>query len=136
MTLLGPLLTLLVCAYALRLGGPCERAAAGLGLVALAGSLAAQAVAGCTPWKVIGADLVIAVGLLVLAVRYGRPWTLAAITLTAALLLVHSLLLEDGAKVTPLYRGLVDGFNLGLLATLASGVALADRARRRALTAS
>ena len=132
MTVAGPLVTLLVCGFALWRGGRPERVAAGLVLVALAGTILAQAVLGrATVWPVIGADLLVSAGLLVLAFAFGRRWTLVAIGLAAGLLLVHSLLLEDGATITPLYRRLVAGFNLAFLATLAVGSALAGpRARR------
>ena len=137
MALLGPLLTVLVCGYALWRGGAPERAAAGLVALVMSGSTAAQAVVGhATVWPVILADVLISAGLLALAIRYERPWMLIAIALAAGLLLVHSLLLEDGAAITPLYRALVNGFNVALLATLAAGTTLAARARRRMLPAS
>ena len=84
-------------------------------------------------WPVVWADLVISAGMLALAVRYRAAWTLVAIALASGLLIVHSLLLEDGASATPLYDRLVDGFNLALLATLATGVAIAVRRRRTAV---
>ena len=84
-------------------------------------------------WPVVWADLVMSAGMLALAVRYRAAWTLVAIALASGLLIVHSLLLEDGATTTPLYDGLVNGFNLALLATLVTAVVFSARRRRTAM---
>lgn len=133
MSVLGPLLTLIVCAYALWRGGPCERSAGWLVLAVQVVQLVVQMFARSSVWPVVWADLVMSAGMLALSVRYRAAWTLVAIALASGLLIVHSLLLEDGATTTPLYDGLVNGFNLALLATLVTAVVFSARRRRTAM---
>lgn len=119
MILIGAALTFLVCAFALWRGGAAERAAAVLVLIVLAVSLIGQAVAGtANAWPVVIADLGLGAGLTGLSFRYARRWLYVSIGFCAALLLVHSFLLEEGAVVTPLYQTLVDGLDIALLVTL------------------
>ncbi len=130
MILIGPVLTVMVCVFAILRGGAAERLAALLALVVLAGSIMAQAVVGrANAWPVVGADLCLGTGLTALAVRYQRRWLYVATGLCAGLLLVHSVLLEDGATITPLYRGAVDSFNAALLFTLAVATLVNTRKR-------
>ena len=131
MILLGPVLTVLVCAFALWRGGAPERFAAGIALIVLAGSLVAQVLVGRTSaWPIVGADLCLGIAFIALSFIHARTWLYVAIGLCAALLLVHSFLLEEGAVITPLYRTLVDGLDLALLVTLVVATLANGRTRR------
>ena len=136
MHILGPLITLLVCGLALTVGGRVERAGAGLVLLAQVVALGTRAVVGWDAvWPVILADLILAAGLLWLAVVSMRAWVLAAIFAVALILIAHSLLLDPGTEpLSPLYRLVIDGLNLVGLSALALG-ALESRRRRRRVTA-
>lgn len=131
LTWAGPLLTLLVCAAAIRHGGPAERGTGVVVIVAQAAALLAAILSAPQPWPVITADLIMGVGLVGLLVRHPRPWLYGELCLLACLLLVHAYGLQDGVQVAAAHTVLVNGLNLIGLAVLAVATAGSVATRSR-----
>ena len=133
MVFIGPLITVGVLALAFAYGGQAEREAAWVVLAALAASIGLAAVLGLEHQLPIAlADLVLATGLVILAVRHRRAWLLAEAVLALALTITQ-LVSPQLLELSLTYRFIVDGINLVALAILAGAVVTHRLAIRRAL---
>ncbi len=133
MVFIGPLITVGVLALALAYGGRAEREAAWVVLAALAFSIGLAAVLGLDHQLPIAlADLVLAAGLVFLAVRHRRAWLYAEAVLALALTITQLVSLQL-LELSLTYRLVVDGINLIALAILACAVVAHGARVRRAL---
>lgn len=99
---------LLVCLFAWSRGGPPERYGAFIYTLSVVASVAVQAAVGLEfpAAQVLGTDFAVAVGFLVLAVRYNSLWLGMAMMLKGVQLALHAIHLTDGSDLW------IAGFNL------------------------
>lgn len=119
MILVGPIVTLLVCAAAFWKGGRAERCASLAIVFALVADTIGQLLIGWgSVLPLIAADLLLGVGFVTCAALHAQRWLYAEVGLVAALLLVHGFSL-DGEAMLFSYRAAVDAIDLLITGVLA-----------------
>lgn len=132
--LFGWVLTLGVCFMAWRLGGRAERQAALLVIVTSVLTVLPALFLDKSSAKLgyLALDGTLALGLLLLALRYAAAWLGAAVLLQAVQFSLHAYYLVIDKRYDNIYVMVNNLVSLGVLCSLALGTFLAWRARRSA----
>lgn len=131
--LIGWLLILAACLLAWRLGGKPERQ----GAILVLGTSFLTSFPRLIPdhelqrLAFLGLDGIVAVGLLLLALRYARVWLGVAVLLQGVQFSLHAYYLVARIRYDNIYALVNNLVSLGVLSGLATGSVLAWRARRR-----